>query len=281
MNEFLITFRESLESALIVGLVYTRLVKLDWKAGQRGLWLGLFSALVVSVLFAVVLNALQASLPESAEPFVEGVLMLTASGFLLYMVIWMAGNASMRNRIVAQTSTQTGVWAVFLLVFFGVVREGLETALFLSATVQQNDGQLSIIGAALGILLAIAIGWLIFIRGRRLPMKQFFSISSVLLLLLSAGLAATGLHELLEGFEHAGYISENYLPKAWDIFPPTVIDSETTYHLLHHKGSLGSLLHAFTGYSSSPTWWEVLLWLLVFAGGTLLWQRQLKVNQGK
>ena len=289
MQEFLITFREGLEASLILGIVYTRLQKLGWKEGLQMFWLAVGSALALSLGFGLMLNLLSAQWGGTAvEPLLEAVLMLLATAFLLHMVVWMAGSSAHRDELVAGTAARSGVLTLFLLIFFALVREGLETVLFLAALASQAS--LSLLWAALGLGLAAFIGYLLFLQGRRMPIRQLFDYSSVLLLFLTAGLASGGVHELLEGLRALGYAVE--MPTAWNVFLPTLPDPDGAcseglwpllreghcYDALHHKGRIGTVLQAFTGYRSKANWAEVAAWALVLVGGGLLWWQRRSDN---
>ncbi|MEN3040520.1 MAG: FTR1 family protein [Bacteroidia bacterium] len=275
MSEAFVTFRETLEAALIVGILsrYVSQKERVW------LWSGIATAIGVSLLSALVLVRLSV-----VHQIWEIVFSALAAGMLMYMIIWMhrrGATLSEELRTAAQSSTG---WILFSLSFTAVLREGLETALFLR-TLWAMQKDISWMGGLLGLLLAIGVGALIFIYGRRVPLRPFFNFTSVILLLVAAGMASYAVHELLELLEpHYDWAEELAEYKAWNLFPP---QAEVTgsyawsytfyegkyYHPLHHKGWIGAFLHVLTGWRASMTWVELGVWLASLMGGLFLWYR--------
>lgn len=269
------TFREGLEAALVVGILarYVRREERMW------LWGGILTAILLSLIAAVALSRLTA-----AHQLWEVIFSALAAGMLLYMVIWMrrrSGTLSQELRNAAQTSSG---WLLFGLSLTTILREGLETVLFLRTLWSMQKG-LSWVGGLLGLLAALITGILLFIYGRRVPLRSFFNITSVLLLLIAAGMASYAVHELLELLEPRYAWAEKLADaKAWSLFtpetaPPTQYAWAYTFYegkyypLLHHKGWLGGVLHVLTGWRASMAWMELLTWGAVFGGGLYLWRR--------
>jgi high-affinity iron transporter len=213
----------------------------------------------------------------------EIALSLVAAGFLLYMVIWMrrrGASLSQELREAAQTRIE---WVLFSLSFFAVVREGLETALFLRALWYVQEG-LSWAGGLIGLLAAAGLGALLFVYSRRVPLRPFFQVTSLLLLLIAAGMTSYAVHEALElGAGRWEWAHELEEAKAWVLFPPQealpssqswlYVEYEGKYYPpLHHKGWIGGVLHALTGWRATMSWIEVAAWLGTFIGGFLLWR---------
>ena len=271
MSEGLVTFREGLEAALVVGIL-ARFAPPDrrWLIGA-----GVGAAVLMSVLAAGLLRAMAAT-----HALWEITFSVLASGLLIYMVGWMRRQgASLSHQL--KISAQGGsAWVLFGMAFMAVAREGLETALFLQA-LWSMQSHFSWIGGFVGLLVAITFGFLLFKLGKRLPMKTFFTLSSMLLILIAAGIAAYAVHEILEyGASHSRLLHEIEEAKAWKLFPPSTEPPATQgwlyafyegkyFHPLHHKGYIGSLLHALVGWRASMSWAELLTWL--FAGMVGLW----------
>lgn len=290
MQEFIITFRETLEAALIVGIFYTFFSKLKAPKASRTLWQAVAAAVVASFLFAWGLNALKAQFQDSAfEKLFEAVLMYLAAGFLIYMVVWMGKNVNVKSDLENKARASlddASQWSIFLLVFFAIVREGFETVLFLIGG--DSGADFSYLGFVGGIVLAIGIGVLIFVQGKRVKLKPFFNVTSVLLILFAAGMVAYGTHEMEEYLVKSGTLEEASISRVWDVNHPVAETPSNPawysfnegkgkyYHHLHDKGKVGVFLKGFFGWNSDPNWVELLLWLLTLGGAFYLWKRPVK-----
>jgi len=132
-----------------------------------------------------------------------------------------------------------------------VLREGVETVIFFGA-INYSSG-ISFIGATLGVITAIAFGYLFFVGTRKVNLKKFFNITSIMLILIAAGLVAHGIHE----FQEAAVIP--YVVKeVWDINP--AVTSLGFYPLTHENGLIGSFLKGLFGYNGNPSLLEVLFY---------------------
>jgi high-affinity iron transporter len=197
---FVITLREGVEAALVVGIVLACLQRA--KQGQLRVWvyLGVIVGLLVSALIGLLFSWLIHSLGTAspiAEPLLEAVFSVVAIALLSWMLIWMTQQARHTKRLVedgigvALTQSNTAAWGVFSLVFFAILREGFETVVFIMAKFQQ--GPLPALGALLGLLAAASIGVLLFKWGIKLNLRVFFKVMGVLLLLVVSGLVVTAL----------------------------------------------------------------------------------------
>lgn len=275
MSEAFVTFREALEATLVIGILARYAPASQW----RYLWGGIISAVAVSLLSAFLIAKL-----TTLHQIWEVIFSSLASILLISMVVWMrrqGGHLTHQLQKAAQTSTD---WLLFGISFTTILREGLETVLFLRTLWAMQQG-LSLIGGLAGLLIAIGIGILIFIYGRRIPLGRFFQVTSILLLLIAAGMAAYAVHELVELIEeHLHWEVPLAKAKAWSLFPPleepppTWLEIYTFhegkyYHPLHHKGWIGGLLHVLTGWRASMTWLEVGVWIIAFLTGFLLWRK--------
>jgi high-affinity iron transporter len=196
----LITLREGVEAALVVGIVLACLQKSQrlhlrrWVYG--GIGLGIGASVLIALLFSGLIQAMGV-LGSAAEPLMEGIFALIAIALLSWMLIWMTQQAgSMKKVLEGEISSvlarehHTG-WGVLSLVFIAVLREGFETVVFIAAKFQQ--GFVPAVGTILGITVATAIGVLLFKWGIRLNLRLFFTIMGIMLLLLVAGLLVTAL----------------------------------------------------------------------------------------
>jgi high-affinity iron transporter len=178
--------------------------------------------------------------------------MLLAAGVLTWMIFWMQRQGRQIQTelegdvrsVVAEDSSR----ALFSLAFVAVVREGIETALFLTAASFNTSGLETLVGGALGLLIAIALCWLVFAAGKQLDVGTFFRVTSTLLIVFAAGLAAHGVHELQEA-----RLLPTLAEHVWDV-----------NHVLDESSGLGIFLKALFGYNGNPSLLEVLTYVGYF-----------------
>jgi high-affinity iron transporter len=245
----LITLREGLEAALIAGIVLGVLRKLGRADRSKPVWAGVVAAVAVSIIVGLTLNALGVAFEGRREEIFEGVAMLLAAGVLTWMIFWMQRQGRQIQTELefdVREATATGsAWALFSLAFVAVVREGIETALFLTAAAFSATPAQTVVGGALGLAVAIVLGWLMFAAGSRLDVRAFFRVTSVLLILFAAGLVAHGVHELQEAA-----LLPTLVEHVWDV-----------NHILDEGGALGTFLVALFGYNGNPSLLEVFSYL--------------------
>lgn len=215
MSTFLLTLREGAEAALIVAIVLAYLRSLGRLDQARWVWGGVLAAVVAATTAGGLLHMTVGSLEGRAEELAEGIVALAAAGLLTWMLIWMASRAAaLRSRLedeVAVALFGRG-WALAAVGFVAVLREGLETALFLMAAGGGAGGTLQVLGGLGGLVAAAAIGFGVYQGGRRLNLRLFFRVTGMLIVLFAAGLVARGAHEL----EEAGLLP-GLLDPAWDL----------------------------------------------------------------
>jgi len=265
---FIITFREALEAALIVGIVAAYLKKVGHSEATRYLYLGTGGAVGLSVAFALILQAFYGGLAGAYESLFEGLTALAATGFLTYMIFWMAKNARKykgeleRKLELALTSGQ--LLGVAAIAFIAVFREGIETVLFLTAIFFIDPS-----GTALGILFGIGAVTVVAIAimktSYRLNLQSFFKYASMVLVVFAAGLVSFAAHELAETADALGINLGILGQQAFNVnVAPTSMFNE--------EGTLGSLMSTLLGYTLSPEWIRLAVyfgyWLLI--GGYLL-----------
>jgi high-affinity iron transporter len=266
---FLITLREGLEAALIVGIVLSVLRKLGRSDRRRPVWLGVATAVLISAVAGLGLNALGVAFAGRGEEIFEGIAMLLAAGVLTWMIFWMQRQGRQvqaeLERDVRRAVSVGSKWALFSLSFVAVVREGIETVLFLTAAAFSATPAQTLVGGALGLAVAVVIGWLIFALGKELDVRVFFRATSVLLILFAAGLLAHGIHELQEAA-----LLPTFIEHVWDINP-----------ILDEDSRLGSFLQALFGYNGNPSLLEVIGYVAYLIGVGLLnwrgWQRPVRM----
>jgi high-affinity iron transporter len=248
----LITLREGLEAALIVGIVLGVLRKLRRRDRSPVVWAGVGAAVVASVVAGLVLNALGVAFEGRGEEVFEGVAMLLAAGVLTWMIFWMQRQGSQvqaeLEADVRRAVTVGSAWGLFGLAFVAVLREGIETVLFLTAAAFSATPAQTLAGGAIGLAIAVVLGWLMFAAGKRLAVGAFFRVTSALLILFAAGLLAHGVHELQEAA-----LLPTVVEHVWDINP-----------VLNENGPVGVFLKALFGYNGNPSLLEVLSYVGYF-----------------
>ena len=253
LPSYLLSLREGIEAALIVGIVLGALRQMRRTDLSSAVWMGVLSASVLSVMAGVLLTTFGLSFEGRSEQLFEGIAMLLAAGVLTWMIFWMNRQArNIKGELesgVHKAAFEGGKRGLFALAFLAVLREGIELALFLVASVFASDVQQTLIGAFLGLGTAILLGWSLFATTVRLDLRRFFQVTGFLLILFAAGLVAHGVHE----FNEAGVIP-TVIDHVWDINP-----------ILDENSTLGSMLKALFGYNGNPSLTEVLSYFAYFA----------------
>jgi high-affinity iron transporter len=206
MGSFFITLREGFEAALIVGLILAFLKKTgSLEDHRRSVWLGVGAGIALSCVIGLTLFLAVGELEGTAEQLYEGTAMLLAAGVVTWMVFWMRKQAATIGehlRVQVSDSLRTGGGlALAAVAFIGVAREGLETALFLFASVGESGALVTVAAAVAGLIAAIALGVLVYRGALRLDLRKFFTITGVLVIAFAAVLIQGALHELGEFFE--------------------------------------------------------------------------------
>lgn len=197
IDAFIITLREGVEAALIVGITLAYLAKIGRNDLRRAVYAALAAAFLGSIAAAVVVARLGLN-----QDIVEGWVMLAAAFFVVTMVVFMMKTArSLKGKIegkvglLADRGSQLGL---FLFVFLMVLREGVETVLILSAVSLNSSALMSFLGTLLGVGAAIVFG-VMFVKGSvRINLRKFFRVTSVILIFVAFQLVVSGLHELSE-----------------------------------------------------------------------------------
>jgi len=248
---FVTLLREGFEATLLVAIVLAYLVKIGRKEDIRQVWYGVGAAVAVSLAVAGALFVTAGELEGTAEYVFEGTAMWLAVGFLTYMVLWMRREsrtvAQGIRRGVDSAVEQGGRLALISLVFVMVVREGIETGLFIFGITQTSTPLQVALGAALGIAAAVALGYAVYAGGKRINLGTFFKVTGVLLILVAAGLLAHGVAE----FQEAGILPE--LLPLWNVSGAPVVG----------EGLLVSeLLTALFGWDPEANLLEFVVWVV-------------------
>jgi high-affinity iron transporter len=269
---YLLSLREGLEAALIIGIVLGAVSKIRRKDLAPAVWFGTLSAVIISILTAIILTSFGMSLEERAEQIFEGVTMLLAAGILTWMIFWMGKQARfLKSELedgVNKAAASTGKRAVFWLAFMAVVREGVELAIFITAAFfASNQGETSanliqiLAGTILGLGTAVLLGYTIFATALRLDLRRFFQVTGILLILFAAGLVAHGVHE----FNEVGWIP-GVVEHVWDV-----------NMILDENSITGQLLKTLFGYNGNPSLTEMIAYFVYIAVITVFWRRDNRV----
>ena len=200
LSAFLIALREGVEASLVVGIILVYLSRTGRSHLAKFVWGGVAAAVGLSLAAAIALERFQIS-----EDGFEGLLLLIAAFFVVTMIIWMNRIArhlkkeieSKVDKFTERAGSAAG-WGLGLFVFLMVVREGAELALILRAVEVSTEGLQTWIGTGIGIAAAVAVGVFFFKGTLKIPLQQFFKVTSGILILVAIQLAVTGLHELSE-----------------------------------------------------------------------------------
>ncbi len=262
----LIAFREGLEAALIVGILLSYLKRIGRTDRAPLAILGVIIAVLGSAALAFIMNRVGATLETPYEQLFEGTTMLLAVGILTWMIFWMRYQSRfLKKDLEARTQTALATGAglsLFMLSFLSVFREGVETALFLTANAFAADGLSTLSGSLVGLALAVAAGYAIYVLAVRINLRIFFDVTSIFLVLFAAGLLAHVVHE----YQEIGLLPMLMTP-AWN-----------TANLLSNESPLGSILSSLVGYNAEPSVLEVLgyiVYWVVIALGIHWWTQRL------
>jgi len=268
LASFLITLREGLEAALIIGIILAYLARTGSRQSFKPVWLGTSLAVLVSLIAGAAIYLLAGEFSGQAEEIFEGLAMFVAAGVLTWMIFWMRKQAvNIKAHLHAQIQsvlTSGSSRGLVILAFVVVVREGIETVLFLFAATRVAESPLLFtVGSFLGLAIAVGIGYSIYKGTSKLNLRTFFNVTSLVLILFAAGLLAHGIHE----FHEAGIISP-VVEHVWDI-----------NYILPEKSTFGRFLTAIVGYNANPSLIEVIAYPLYLALALGSYFRPIKVSK--
>ncbi|MER5253759.1 iron uptake transporter permease EfeU [Streptomyces sp. NPDC002855] len=250
-GNYLIGLREGLEASLVVCILIAYLVKTERRDALKPIWIGIGVACALAFGFGCALTFGSQELTFKAQEALGGSLSIVAVALVTWMVFWMRRTArhlkaELHGKLDA--ALQMGTAALVATAFLAVGREGLETALFVWASVRaSNDGTPGpLIGVLLGLLTAIALGWLFYKGTVRINLAKFFTWTGAMLVVVAAGVLAYGVHDLQEA-EFLGGLQN----KAFDI--SATIPPDSWY---------GTLLKGVFNFQPDPTVVQVTVWLL-------------------
>jgi high-affinity iron transporter len=256
--------REGVEAALIVSIILAYLAKTGNQRHFGRIWAGAGAAVVLSIVAGAILWITLEGLEGAAGQIFEGVATLTAAAVVTWMLFWMRRTAAnIKGELQAgvdRALVEGGIFGLSLLAFTAVIREGLETALFLLGQSRAAGAEASstLIGAFIGLAIAVAIGYAVYVGARVINLQAFFRWTGIALIFIAAGLLGYAVHEFVE----AGVITVG-TSTAFDIsgvLPHSGDISEAGPILI-----VGQLLRALFGYSSTPEWATLIAWAAYLA----------------
>ncbi|MFF2940946.1 iron uptake transporter permease EfeU [Streptomyces niveus] len=250
-GNYLIGLREGLEASLVVCILVAYLVKTDRREALRPVWLGIGIAVAVSLAFGAALEFGSQELTFEAQELLGGSLSIIAVGLVTWMIFWMRRTArhlkgELHGKLDA--ALQMGTGALVATALLAVGREGLETALFVWASVRAGGEGRSgpLIGVLLGIATALVLGWLFYRGALKINLARFFKWTGSMLVIVAAGVLAYGVHDLQEA-RFLGGLQD----KAFDI--TSTIPPDSWY---------GTLLKGVFNFQPDPTVVQVSVWAL-------------------
>ena len=264
---FLIGLREGLEAGLIVGILLAYLAKIGRLDLRLRLWIGIAAAIVLSLGVGAILTWGPYGLSFQAQEALGGSLSILAVGLVTWMILWMARNArdlkhDLQGRLDAAVAG-AGI-GIVVLGFISVGREGVETALFVWASVASSGtAVLSTVGAFLGIAVSVVLSYLIFRGLVKINLATFFKWTGLFLILVAAGVLAYGIGDLQEAGiipgigQHAYSLAGVIPPSSW----------------------YGTLLAGIFNFNPEPTWLQLVAWVVYVIAVTTLFFRQSRVTK--
>lgn len=256
---FILLLREGLEASLVVSILLAALHQLGKTREVRAVWIGVSLAVVCSVVGGVIIYSTVREYDNTTfQTIFETITYAVAVVLLTTMTFWMQRHSrTLKKEITERASLAGSGFALGLLAFITVGREGLESAVFALAFAFQTSGVLWLTGAVLGVLAAVGLCWAIYRMGYRLDFRLFFRAMGALLLIFAAGLVA----DTIQNLQELGWVNLGNA-HLW-----------STAHLLSEDSMVGDMLHSFIGYAQSPTVLQFSLYLLflLVVGGYFLY----------
>ncbi len=248
---YVLFLREGLEASLIVSILFAVLRQLGQMKQARAIWIGVGLALLGAILGAILIFTLVHSYVDTTgQTIFETFTYLLAVVLLTSMTFWMQKHSrSLKQEITRKAEVASSGFALGLLAFTFVGREGLETAFFTLAFAFQTNGWLLLLGGLLGVLSAVILCVLVYRLGYRLNYRVFFRVMGILLLFFAAGLLA----DAVQNMQELGWITFGLTP-LWN-----------TAHILSEDSTMGDLLHSLLGYAEAPTVLQATFYILFLA----------------
>jgi high-affinity iron transporter len=252
----LIALREGFEASLVVGIIYAYLVKADRRDLIGKLWLGVGLAALVPLVIGAVLTWGPKTLTFQAQEALGGGLSLIAVAMVTWMIFWMGENSrqlkgDIESDLTRSLKSHGSGWGVVWIAILAVGREGVETALFIWATVKssvQTNTLATTAGVVIGLACAVLLGWLVYRGALRINMRAFFAATGAFLIVVAAGIVSYGIGDLQEAGVLPGVMNH-----AWDLSAWLPATSSPIYWLY-------VVLVAMFQVNLAPTVLQVIAW---------------------
>jgi high-affinity iron transporter len=256
---FVLFLREGFEASLIVSILFAALRQLGQTRQMRAVWIGVILAVLGSLLGGVVIYlTIRIYAGSTFQTVFETITYFVAVVILTGMTFWMQKHSrSLKKEITAKASLAGSGFALGLLAFSTVGREGLETAVFMLAFAFTTNALFLLIGALLGLLASIGLSILIYRMGYKLDFRMFFRVMGIVLIIFAAGL----LGDAVQNMQQLGWLTIGTMP-LWN-----------TAHILSENSTLGDILHTFLGYAEAPTVLQVVVYLAYLLAAASLFFR--------
>jgi len=261
LGSAIIVFRETLEAALLIGILAAATRGLDGR--NRWLSVGVVSGLAGALIVAGLTERIAALAEGTGQELFNAAILGIAVLMLGWHNTWMARHGremAARAKAIGQSiqSGQREMSALAILIALAVLREGSETALFLyGLAVDADSSRVALLsGGIFGLVGGGAVGWMLYAGLARIPVRHFFTVTGALILLLAAGMAGQMARFLVQS----------------DVIQPLATPLWDSSSLLPMDSLLGNLLHVFAGYEARPSGMQVLFYILTF-GAILLGMR--------
>ncbi|HTL42580.1 MAG TPA: iron uptake transporter permease EfeU [Pseudolysinimonas sp.] len=249
LANLLIGLREGLEAGLVVGILVAYLHKIGRRDVLPRLWVGIAGAVLLSLIVGAVLTFGPSTLSFQAQEILGGTLSIVAVAMVTWMTFWMARHARGMSAALRADVDRAVTRSAAALVILGIVsvgREGVETALFVWASVNAGaNAALGTLGAVIGILLAVVLAYLIYRGLVRINLGRFFFWTGIVLIVVAAGVLAYGVGDLQEAGVLPGITAT-----AFDV--SSVISPASWY---------GALLSGVFNFTPAPTVLQVIVWV--------------------
>ncbi|MGH3386681.1 MAG: FTR1 family iron permease [Nocardioidaceae bacterium] len=265
---FLIMLREGFEAALVIAILYAYLLRTGRRDLLGPMWVGVAAAFLIAGAGGLALHLWVGELAGTARMRAFAAVMLLAVVVLTWMIFWMRAHApkirgELQDNLAHAVDAAGNVKvAVVAAAFLAVLREGFEAVVFLLALSTGADGRQLLVGAVVGLGVAAVLGWMVVVGGRRMPMRQFFVVTGVVLIVFAAGLMSRAIG-LLQASDD--------LPLSWD-----AVYNLTMVPALTGESEVGRFLIALVGWDPRPSieqtvaWWGfvvVVTWLFLKGPG--------------
>jgi len=286
---FIIGLREGLEAALVVGILVAYLTKLGRRDALPRLWVGVGLAIALAVVIGAIFTFGAYALTFEAQELIGGSLSLLAVAMVTWMIFWMQkAGRTLKSGLEGgiDRALQGSVWALVIVGFVSVAREGVETTLLLWSMVQGfGEKPVALVGALIGLVAAALLGWLIARGMLRLNLGKFFTWTGAFLVVVAAGVLAYAVGDLQEGGALPGPFGASatidpatgLAAIGWAGFPfGWAFDLSG---VIAPSGGLAALLQATVGFMPQMTWLQVLAWIVYVAVVVPLFVRGVRANR--